>query len=88
MYTFNIFIAYVEMHGDFTWAYNFFIAYIEIETHIVKQEHVFSGYKPYFVYIGWNERERVNKSVFIKEISFSNAYFVIDITGIHYSQQT
>ena len=37
-----------EIYGDLTETYRIVIAYTEIEIHIVKQEHVFSGYKPYF----------------------------------------
>ena len=45
----NFLISYVEIYGDFTEAYRLVIAYTEIEIHIVKQEHAFSGYMPYFV---------------------------------------
>ena len=41
------FLSHVEIYGDFTEAYRIVIAYTEIEIHIIKQEHVFSGYKPY-----------------------------------------
>jgi len=41
-----------RIYGDFTEAYRIVIAYTEIEGHNVKQEHVFSGYKPFFVRLG------------------------------------
>ena len=45
----NYFTTYVEICGNFTEAYRIIIAFTEIEIQIVKQEHVFFGYKPYFV---------------------------------------
>ena len=49
---FYFFITYVEIYRDFTEATRIVIGYTEIEIHIVKQEHVFSGCKPYFVRLG------------------------------------
>ena len=45
-------ITDVEIYGDFTETYRIGIAYIKIEICIIKQTHVFYGYKPHFVRLG------------------------------------
>ena len=52
MIAINIFTTYVKMYGDFTATYRIVTAYTEMEIHIIKQTHVFSGYKPHFVRLG------------------------------------
>ena len=75
---FTFFITYVEIYGDFTEAYRIVIAYTEIEIHIVKREHVFSGYKPYTV-------KNLVKSVAVSECQWKFLVMVTTIySGSHY----
>jgi len=47
---------YAEIYGNFTETYRIVIAYTEMDIDIIKQSHVFYGYKSLFVSLGHKYR--------------------------------